>query len=449
MSQKQRVSKSLPIEAFWATLGDTQFPLKGNKAMINWVTGKITRPEKKASGPLWSLISAGDWAAVGGFAEEMLRDPKAPYGELLAVIRGADLAMVNLETVLSERGTPIIKEGPNLRGPIQAITSLVEAGFHVVSLANNHMRDYGREALEDTLNLCRDAGIQTVGAGLTLEEAWAPAWVEIKGLRVAILALAEHEEAAFWPGMDCGVAAWDIARAVEAIRKAKEEADVVIYQCHVGTEFNPLPAPRLSEAFHRLIDAGASLVIGHHPHVPMGLEEYKEGLIAYSLGNFLFDFRDYVTPARVHEGYLLGVDFQGAEIIGGQLYPYRAVNGHHLTWLREEEAQDLLSHLERISRPLGDSELLREYWNAFCDELYPHRWARKLPAFVAALIGDDPEARIRKGAQHLRNLLRCEAHWDTLQTALDRIVEGQFGRSRPEVVAEVRALNPWIADETA
>jgi len=235
---------------------------------------------------------------------------------------------------------------------------------------------------------------------------------------------------------------------VGAIRKARQEADAVIYQCHVGTEFNPLPAPRVSEGFHRLIEAGASLVIGHHPHVPMGIEEYRNGLIAYSLGNFLFDFRDHPTPARVHEGYLLGVDLRGADIIGAQIYPYRAVNGHHLQWLHGESARDLLAHLERISRPLGDAQLLRELWAAFCDELYPHRWRKKLPAFVAALLGDDPEARIREGAQHLRNLLRCEAHWDTLQTALDRIVEGQSGQSRPEVAAEVRALNPWIADET-
>jgi len=417
--------------------------------MIDWSTGRISRHVAKPTGPSWSLISAGDWAAVGGFAEEMLRAPTAPYGELLAAIQGADLAMVNLETVLSERGTPIIKEGPNLRGPAQAIRSLAEAGFHVAVLANNHVRDYGREALEDTLHLCKEHGLKIVGAGLTLEEAWEPAYVEIKGLRVAILALGEHEESALWPGMDAGAAAWDIARAVEAIRKAKQEADLVIYQCHVGTEFNPLPAPRVSEGFHRLIEAGASLVIGHHPHVPLGIEEYGDGLIAYSLGNFLFDFRDYTTPARVHEGYLLGVDLRSTNIVGAQIYPYRAVNGHHLEWLRGERARDLLAHLERISRPLGNTQLLRELWAAFCDELYPHRWGKKLPAFVAALLGDDPEARIREGAQHLRNLLRCEAHWDTLQTALDRIVEGQFGQSRPEVVAEVRALNPWIADETA
>lgn len=418
--------------------------------MIDWNMGKITiSTTPEAFGSPWSLIAAGDWAAVGGFAEEMLRDPEAPYGDLLSLIRQADLAMVNLETVLSERGAPIIKEGPNLRGPSEAIRSLVAAGFHVVVMANNHARDYGCEALEDTLHLCRGAGLQTVGAGLTLEEAWAPAWIDVKGVRVAILALAEHEEAAFWPGMDCGVAAWDIARAVEAIRTAKAKADVIIYQCHVGTEFNPLPAPRLQEAFHRLIDAGASLVIGHHPHVPMGIEEYHGGLIAYSLGNFMFDFRHYNTAARVHEGYLLGVNFQGTKIVGGQIYPYRAIDGHKLEWLRDENAQDLLAHLERISRPLGNTTLVREYWEAFCDELYPHRWERKLPAFIAALVDKDPETRIRKGAQHVRNLLRCEAHWDTLQTALDRIVEGRFGKSRPEIIAEIRALNPWMADEEA
>jgi poly-gamma-glutamate synthesis protein (capsule biosynthesis protein) len=259
--------------------------------MIDWETGAITtRPEQP--GPSWSLLSAGDWAAVGGFAEEMLRCPTALYGELLPLIRRADLAIVNLETVLSDRGAPIIKDGPNLRGPSAAIDSLASAGFHVANLANNHIRDYGREALEDTQRLCQRHGLLTVGAGLTMDDAWAPAHVEVQGTRVAILSLAEHEEAAFEPGMDAGAAAWDTARAVEAVKACRREADVVVCQCHVGTEFNPVPAPRVVEGFRRLADAGASVVVGHHPHVPMGLEEYRGALIAYSLGNFLFDFRD-------------------------------------------------------------------------------------------------------------------------------------------------------------
>lgn len=139
------------------------------------------------------------------------------------------------------------------------------------------------------------------------------------------------------------------------------------------------------------------------------------------------------------------VRLRGSEMIEGHIHPYRAVGGHHLEPLRSEDAQDLLSHLERASRPLADEGLLREYWYAFCDELYPRRWERRLPEMVSALVSQDPETRIRKGARLLRNALRCEAHWDTLQTALDRIVEGRIGHARLEVVEEVRALNPWIA----
>lgn len=413
--------------------------------MIDWKTGRIVVTSAEMTGPSWSLVSAGDWAALYGFQEQMLSDPCAPYGDLLPVIRDADLAIVNLETVLSERGSPILKGGPNLRGPAEVIHSLVGAGFGVAALANNHARDFGREALEDTIDLCTAHGIATVGAGVTMEQAWSPAMLDVCGTRVAVLAMAEHEEAAFWPGMDAGVAAWDIARAVEAVRQARETADLVVYQCHAGTEYNPVPAPRVCEGFHRLVDAGASLVIGHHPHVPAGIEEYHGGLIAYSLGNFLFDFTQHDLPARVHEGYLLGVTFAGASMVKAQIYPYRAVDGHHLEWLRDEGAEDLLAHMRRISRPLGDLALLREYWGAFCDELFVNRWRRRLPEIVGALGGDAADANAREGARGLRNLFRCEAHWDTIQTALNRIVERQAGSAPPEVVAEMRSLNRWLA----
>ena len=412
--------------------------------MIDWRTGAIMFQPDDGMMPNWSLVSAGDWAALHGFGEEMLKNPVSPYGKLLPIIREADLAIVNLETPLSDRGAPIVKDGPNLRGPAQAIDSLVQAGFDVATLANNHALDYGPEALEDTLELCATRDILTVGAGLTLQAAWAPVYVEVKNTRVAILAMAEHEEAAFWPGMAAGVAAWDIAKAVDAVHQAAAESDVVIYQCHVGTEYNPIPAPRLSEAFHRLVDAGASLVIGHHPHVPMGIEQYGGAIIAYSLGNFLFDFRHHNTPARVHEGYLLGIDFAGAEIVGGQIVPYRAVNGHHLERLRGEKERELLAHLQRISSPLGNTDLLWQYWWAFCDDLYHVRWEKNLPGIMDALFGDDPEARIREGAGRMRNIMRCEAHWDTLHTALDRLIEEKAGDSPPDIVAEVRALNPWL-----
>ncbi|MCD6519726.1 MAG: CapA family protein [Anaerolineae bacterium] len=411
--------------------------------MIDWSTGKIVLHSQGKGESCWKLVSAGDWAALPDFQQVMLRDPLALYGKLLPIIQGADLAIVNLETVLSDRGEPIAKDGPNLRGPKEAIHSLVQAGFDVAVLANNHARDYGSVALADTITLCQEHGIRTVGAGFSLEEAWAPVYLQVQGVRVAILAMAEHEEAALWPGMEAGVAAWDLAQAVEAIREAKQHADIVIFQCHAGSEYNPLPAPRVCEGFYRLIDAGASLVIAHHPHVPLGLEEYHGGLIAYSLGNFVFDFHHREIAARVNEGYLLEVEFQGAEFVGGQIHPYRAVNGQYLEYLQGEAARDLLDHLERISRPLGNLDLLWLYWRAFCRELYRFRWEQSLAQFVEGLQSQDPTERVAKAAK-LRNAFRCEAHRDVISTALNDLVEGGWQTLPSEVIAEVLELNPWL-----
>ena len=213
-----------------------------------------------------------------------------PFQHVADRLRAADWTLANLETPISERGEPEQKQYAYRTSP-KALPAIKDAGIDVVNLANNHVLDYGREAFLDTLDHLQSAEIGYVGAGRNEEEAYRPLFVETEGIRVAILGFSMVVPDVSWKaaGDQPGVAeTYDYTRPVEAIRKAAEEADLVVVMAHWGEERNPHPVAKQTEMAHRYIDAGADLVIGSHPHVLQGAEKYKDRWIFYSLGNFVF-----------------------------------------------------------------------------------------------------------------------------------------------------------------
>ena len=205
------------------------------------------------------------------------------------IIRSADLAFCNLECPLSTTGqslaTPIVfKADPaNLK-------CVTDAGFDIVSNANNHALDCGRRGLVETLRVLDDAGIAHSGAGTNLEVAESATILEVKGLRIAFLARNMLFPEAIWYREDSPtIAGLDESRIEDQIREAKSSADVVIVSVHWGIEYRKTPEDSQIALGRKMIDAGADLVIGHHPHCTQPVERYHGGVIAYSLGNFLFD----------------------------------------------------------------------------------------------------------------------------------------------------------------
>lgn len=217
-------------------------------------------------------------------------------GEVGDLLRGADITIGNLECAISERGEPLPKSY-TFRAPRAAVESLESAGFDLVSLANNHAMDYGPLALLDTTAELAAAGIVSVGAGPDIESAVAASVIERDGLRIAFVGLLDVP--AEGPGFsrtaweatasEPGVAWADPETVAAAVRAARLEADIVVVMLHFGVEYAPEPVIGQRALAEAAIDAGAELVIGSHPHVLQAVEEYGGGLIAYSLGNFVFD----------------------------------------------------------------------------------------------------------------------------------------------------------------
>ncbi len=220
---------------------------------------------------------------------------RAPLAKVASLLRAADLTIGNLETPLSNRGTPVRGKPANLifNGDPRGILSLTASGVDIVGLANNHAMDHGTIALKDTLATLDRAGIGHAGAGVNAKAAWAPAIVTIKGRKIAYLAFTQILPAYFTPSSTrAGVASgYSVTKMTAAVRAAHKVADLVIVSVHWGTEQSYTANARQRHDARALIDAGADAVLSHHPHVMQGIDTYKGKLIAYSLGNFLFPYK--------------------------------------------------------------------------------------------------------------------------------------------------------------
>lgn len=235
-----------------------------------------------------------------------------PFQSVAVALRQADVAFANLESPISDRGAAADKDFV-FRAPPLAVQSLADAGLDVVSFANNHALDYGLEAFLDTLAALEGAGIAAAGAGEDVDAARRPALLSAPGLRLAFLAYVNTPDDSVSGFSAAGTAAgpakagvaWATAQAVaQDVARAAQVADIVVVSLHAGFEYQEVPNDLQIGLAHAAIDAGADVVLGHHPHVLQGIEEYGGGLISYSLGNFLFDFdaTDYAhagLPSRL------------------------------------------------------------------------------------------------------------------------------------------------------
>lgn len=269
--------------------------------------------------PIVRFMAVGDVMLARSVGERILQaGPDVAFAGVLPVLQTADLLAANLECVISELGVPAPKAYA-FRAPAAAMEALAGAGVDVVSLANNHVYDFGVEAVDDMLPRLRESGIEGVGAGPNEAAAHAPVVVARNGVRMAFLAYVDvpiegrsgFDTASWAAGPETPGLAWaEVDRVAADVAEASLQADVVIILFHFGLEGRSEVTASQRELAHAAIDAGAALVLGAHPHVLQRPETYKGGLIVYSLGNFVFDgfsglasqtaiFTATLTPAGV------------------------------------------------------------------------------------------------------------------------------------------------------
>lgn len=263
-----------------------QIPLVPFQGVKAGVVGQATEP------PTLTLIAVGDIMLSRDVERAIKRHGvDYPFTKIQGILKEGDIVFGNLETSVTP-GREILVNEMRFRSQPAALQGLVNANVSIVSLANNHVPDFGTKGVLDTVRYLDDAGIRHVGAGKDIEDALAPAFINVKGTTLAFLAFNDHDVVPDSYGasvMRPGTSLMDIDRMKNAVKKAKEHADIVVVSMHSGIEYTAKPNTSQQNFAHAAIDAGAELVLGHHPHVVQTAEKYHGKFIFYSLGNFIFD----------------------------------------------------------------------------------------------------------------------------------------------------------------
>jgi poly-gamma-glutamate capsule biosynthesis protein CapA/YwtB (metallophosphatase superfamily) len=288
-----------------------------------------------------TLVAGGD-VTLGAHYEEWVDGLRAKgqsgpavddwgFSEVKPLFSGADLVLVNLECPFTARGEPIPKNF-NFRARPSTVSVLVDAGVRVVSLANNHLMDYGPDGVADTIATLDAAGIAHFGAGRTLAEARKPAFVEVGGLKIAflgylILGEKHPEPAVVWATeTKAGVAGhpsdWTVVEKMvrEDVAAAKTQADLVIPFFHWGREGSKGPDAYQLALAKAAIESGAAAVLGSHPHVLHGMERIGKVPVFYSLGNFVFGGN---WNPRDKDSVLVKARFDRTGYLGAELFPLK------------------------------------------------------------------------------------------------------------------------------
>ena len=275
--------------------------------------------------------------------------PTFPFSQIAPVLRDADVTFGNLEVVLS-RFDPHNDPFPQIeyRGQPEAVSGLVESGFDILAVASNHTMEHGAAAFEENLDVLRAAGIVCVGADLPAHETGLTAVVERGGVRFGFAAFNLRPTQYFlaappWPTTPTTDG---ILAAIDELRTA---ADVVVLSLHWGDEFIAVPSPMQVALAHTVVDHGADIILGHHPHIVQGIERYKGAVIAYSLGNFVFD----MWQQRLRRSLVLTLEITSRRDIRHQVVPIEINTAHQPVPLKGPAAAAWIAEVERRKEAIG------------------------------------------------------------------------------------------------
>ncbi len=303
-----------------------------------------------------TIVGVGD-IMLSGSAKPLLR--KKGYGysfgdiELSMLIRNADIAFANLECPVTKKGKAFKDKKFVFKADPASIDAVRKAGFDMLSLANNHIMDYGTVGLSSTLAHCLKSGLVCSGAGMDIAKARKVSILKRKGITYGLLSYSMTYPSEFWATSEGAGAAYGGRDAlIEDVHNGKKEADVIIVSFHWGAELADKPREYQVEMAHTAIDSGADIVFGHHPHVPQPVEIYKGKPVFYSLGNYAFGSYSRKTPVSFAAMIVLEKD----RICSVRLHPIIVDNFEVMfkpASAKKGRAKEIICYLDEISKPFG------------------------------------------------------------------------------------------------
>jgi poly-gamma-glutamate capsule biosynthesis protein CapA/YwtB (metallophosphatase superfamily) len=296
-------------------------------AVDNGAGAAATTSSSQAKGPVL-LAFAGDVHFEGAAGTELASNPALVMASIAPVLRRADLAVVNLETAVTNGGTQVAKQFV-FRAPPSAFAALRDGGVDVASMANNHGMDFGESGLHDSLAAAKRYRFPVIGIGLNAKQAFRPFRRTINGQRIAVIGatqVLDDELISAWtagphkPGL---ASAKDVPRLLQEVRTARRASDTVVVFLHWGVELAQCPSKDQRTLAKQLVAAGADVVVGGHAHRVQGAGRLGHGLVDYGLGNFIW----YGTSELSSETGVLLVTVDGHRVAGYRWEPARIVDG--------------------------------------------------------------------------------------------------------------------------
>ncbi len=280
------------------------------------------------------------------------------------LLKQGDVVFANLESPLTSSTHSLdSKRKIVLKGKPEAVSALTSAGFNLISLSNNHMLDYYEKGLFDTMSILEENAIAHAGGGRNISEAREPAIMEKNGLRIGLLAYTDMAELVFAGNPYLSFAAGEkksgvVPRKYETVRedilKLRSQVDLIAVSLHWGIEDSFKVTPEQVEFAHKLIDDGADMILGHHPHQFQGMELYKGKPILYSMGNFLFDQND---PENM-ESFIIDMKYSGTALTSLTAIPVRILEKSYVEVQTGEKARNILDRQAELCRKLGADPVL-------------------------------------------------------------------------------------------
>jgi len=302
---------------------------------------------KKEVPKIVSMMAVGDIMLSRGVSSKIKKynDFDYPFLKLKDILKSSDFNFANLESPIISgpeinTGQMIFRADPGIE------KNLKNNNFQILSLANNHIPNFGDAGIENTMKLLNEQKINYCGAGENEKTAYAPSYLEINQIKFAFLCFNDSDVVPInyrANATNYGTAFMDIKKLQESIKIASKNSDFIIVSMHSGTEYINDPNKRQIEFAHGAIDAGADLVLGHHPHVVQTIEKYKNKYIFYSLGNFIFD---QMWSQETREGLIIKLIFEKYKNIKFSIIPIIIEDYSQPRLANSEEAEKISKKLK-------------------------------------------------------------------------------------------------------
>ncbi|MBO4825933.1 MAG: CapA family protein [Prevotella sp.] len=349
-------------------------------------------------------------------------------------LQNSDVNVLNLEApIKSSEFSLLLKSGPRLSQSKNVLDTIYGCGFRVISMANNHMMDFGKESLFYTKELIEEKECTSLGAGFW-EDAYQIKCIETKGVKVGFLAVTQHEFGVLddeQNDTEVGTA-WMLHPYIdELILEGKKRCDYLFVLPHAGIENECFPLPELRTLYRHWIRMGADGVFASHPHTPQGWEIYEDKPICYSLGNFCFENHSQGLPKYWNNGLVAHVLIDEGKVQLDMHYVEYDQDKHYIDYTEEHS---FCQHIDEINSVLKDEHLYIEKVNEYCNRLADYydlafakggyyKFATK--KFSVQLLKQIVGKRYKGNINHALNNIRCEAHrWAIIRAWNNKIING-------------------------